>query len=93
LLLAAHRKHLRIRATRMMPSVLQERPPADDLGQQAKGDEKKAAIAALIQSRTTVSNHWLAETLQLGTPVESVNRFDLPKPARPFGNRSKRSPR
>jgi hypothetical protein len=37
------------------------------LGQLAQGDEKKAAIAALIQSRTTVSNHWLAETLQLGT--------------------------
>ena len=39
---------------------------ADDLGQLAKGDEKKAAITALIHSRTTVSNQWLAETLQLG---------------------------
>jgi REP-associated tyrosine transposase len=39
---------------------------ADELGQLAKGDERKAAIAALIHSRTTVSNVWLAETLQLG---------------------------
>jgi hypothetical protein len=38
---------------------------AEHLEQLAKGDERKAAIAALIHSRTTVSNAWLAEALQL----------------------------
>jgi putative transposase len=36
------------------------------LSQLPKGDERKAAIAALIHSRTTVPNAWLAEALQLG---------------------------
>jgi REP element-mobilizing transposase RayT len=39
---------------------------AINLSQMAKGDERKAAIAAVIHRRTSVSNAWLAEALQLG---------------------------
>ena len=37
-----------------------------DLAALAKGDQRKAAIAAEIRRRTTVPNQWIAEVLHLG---------------------------
>lgn len=39
-----------------------------------RGDERKAAIARLIRSRTTVSNQWIARALALGH-VSTVSRY------------------
>ena len=38
-----------------------------------KGDERKAVLAALVRSRTTVSNAWTAEALSMGHPSRVTN--------------------
>ena len=40
----------------------------DDLGALPKGDERKLALATLINQRATVTTRWLADTLFLGHP-------------------------
>jgi len=46
---------------------------ATDLASLPKGDERKAALAALLRSRTTVSNAWTAEALSMGHPSRVTN--------------------
>jgi len=44
-----------------------------DLARLPKGDERKAALAALLRSRTTVSNAWVTQTLSMGHPSRVTN--------------------
>ena len=41
---------------------------ANDLAALPRGDERKAALAAMLRSRTTVSNAWTAQSLFMGHP-------------------------
>jgi putative transposase len=51
---------------------------ADGLEGLPRGDERKAALAAVLRSRTTVSNAWTAQALSMGHPsrvTHSVREF------------------
>ena len=39
-----------------------------DLASLPRGDDRKAALAAVLRSRTTVSNAWTAQALFMGHP-------------------------
>jgi hypothetical protein len=52
---------------------------AQDLELLACGVERKAALAALIRGRTTVSNAWTAEALRMGHPSRVTHCLKMPK--------------
>jgi putative transposase len=49
----------------------------EDLASMPRGDERKAALAALLRKRTTVSNAWTAQALSMGHPSRVTNCLRL----------------
>ena len=51
----------------------------EDLATLPRGDERKAALAAVLRSRTMVSNAWTAHALFMGHPSRVTHCVKLPK--------------
>ena len=51
---------------------------ADELRQLPKGDERKAALAAALRTRTTVSNAWTAKLLSMGHESRVTHCLKMP---------------
>lgn len=52
---------------------------AEELAELPRGDERKAALAVLLRSRTTVSNKWTAQALSMGHPSRVTHCMKMPQ--------------
>jgi putative transposase len=72
------RDHGESEARRLLARGLEVlRITTEDLASLPRGDERKAALAALLRSRTTVSNAWTAQALSMGHPSRVTNCLRL----------------